>query len=66
MSVKLFTLQLFGKLKSAEQIEARRYSLLSDYHEFLAVDQSDELKEFYNLEKFVNSGEFKDRMKAVK
>lgn len=65
MSIKLFALQLFGKLKPVEKIESARSLLYSHYQEFLNVERSDELKEFTELENFVRSEEFKRRKKEI-
>lgn len=59
MSFKIFALQLTGKIKSVEKIEQQRELLRSDYQEFLQVEKSDELALFLELEKWVNSDEFR-------
>ena len=63
MSFKLFLLNAFGGLKATSKIEAERESLLRDYQVFTSVEQSDELKEFLQLQETVNSPSFK-KMKA--
>ena len=65
MSFKIFTLQIFGKLKSVEVVERRRETLLNDYLEFQQVEKSEELTEFMSLEKWVNSDEFKKRKTEI-
>jgi len=60
MSFKIFHLQLFGKIKSVELIESQRKVLRTDFEEFQRVDKSEELKEYLELEKFVNSEAFKN------
>ncbi|NOY95978.1 MAG: hypothetical protein GXO81_06305 [Chlorobi bacterium] len=65
MSFKLFTLQILGKIKPTEKIEATRAALWDDYQEFLKVEKSDELKEYLELEKWVNSEDFKKRKKEI-
>lgn len=59
MSFKIFALQLTGKIKSVEKIEQQRELLRNDYQEFLQVEKSDELALFLELEKWVNSDEFR-------
>jgi len=59
MSMKKFSPPLLGKMKTAGQIEAERSLLWADYQEFLKIEASDELKEFRQLEQYVNSAEFK-------
>lgn len=59
MSFKLYTLQLFGKLKSADDIENRREKLRKDFEEFQKVSESEELQKYLDLEKLTNSEEFR-------
>lgn len=56
MSFKIFTLQLTGKLKPTEKIEAERKKLTQDYQAFLEAENSAELKEFKELQEWVRSG----------
>lgn len=56
MSFKIFTLQLTGKLRPAEKIEAERKRVKQDYQAFLEAENSPELKEFLELREWVNSG----------
>lgn len=56
MSFKIFTLQLTGKLKSAENIEAHRVAIDKNYKAFLEAEKSDKLARYRNLESWVNSG----------
>jgi hypothetical protein len=63
MSFKLFTLQLLGKIKPVEKVEAQRKSLLNDYNEYIKTENSEELKHLLELEKKVHSEDFK-RSKA--
>ncbi|MFW5755986.1 MAG: hypothetical protein ACOCWK_05250 [Tangfeifania sp.] len=51
MSFKIFSLQLLGKIKPVEKVEIQRDLLQKDYEEFNKVAESDELKEFLELEK---------------
>ena len=61
MSFKIFSLQLFGKLKPVETVEKQRKTLLDDYNEYQKVETSDELKKYLALEKEINSEEFKKK-----
>jgi hypothetical protein len=65
MSFKIFSLQLLGKIKPAEKIEIQRDLLQKDFEEFNKVAASDELKEFIELEKYVQSDEFKKRKAEI-
>ncbi len=65
MSFKIFTLQLLGKIKPVERIESQRKALLDDYNEYMQVENSDELKLFLNLEKLVNSDDFRKRKEQI-
>lgn len=65
MSFKIFAQQLFGKIKPVEKIEVQRKTLLDDYNEFLKVKTSDELARYLELEKFLNSGEFKKKKEEI-
>ncbi len=65
MSFKIFTLQLFGKLKPVETIEKQRKILLDDYNEFLKVENSEELKKYLELESEINSEIFKKKKAEV-
>jgi len=65
MSFKIFTLQLFGKLKPVETIEKQRKNLMDDYNEFQQVESSDELKKYLALEKEINSDEFKKKKSEI-
>ncbi len=65
MSFKIFTLQLLGKIKPVEKIESERKALLDDYNEFLHVENSEELKHFIDLEKLVNSEDFRKRKAEI-
>lgn len=66
MSFKIFTLQLFGGMKSVEAIEKKRKELLDDYIEFQKVESSDELKEYLSLEKEINSEVFKKKKVEIR
>jgi len=65
MSFKIFSLQLTGKLKPVDTIEKNRATLRADFEEFQKVETSDELKEFIELEEWVNSESFKNKKKEV-
>lgn len=65
MSFKIFSLQLLGKIKPVETIEAQRKQLLDDYNEFEQIEHSDELKKFLELETFIGSQEFKKKKAEI-
>lgn len=65
MSFKIFTLQLFGKIKPVETIEKQRKELFDSYNEFLNVESSDELKRYLDLDKEVNSEGFKKKKTEI-
>jgi hypothetical protein len=65
MSFKIFTLQLLGKIKPVEKIEFQRKILFDDYQEFLQVEKSTELKKLLDLEKFIQSFEYKKRKDEI-
>lgn len=65
MSFKIFSLQLFGKIKPTESIEIKRSSLLNDYNEFIQVEKSEELLKYQELEKWVNSDDFKKKKAEI-
>ncbi len=65
MSFKIFTLQLLGRLKSVETIENQRKKLWDDFNEFQKVEKSDELKKYFDLEKEINSEEFKRKKTEI-
>ncbi len=66
MSFKIFSFQLLGKIKPVEKVEGRRAALYQDYLEFLETEKSDELAEYRQLEKLVNSEEFKKKKAEIK
>ncbi len=65
MSFKIFTLQLLGKIKPVETIEKNRKTIADDFAEFQRVESSDELKLYLELEKEVNSAEFKKKKAEI-
>jgi hypothetical protein len=65
MSFKIFSLQLLGKIKPVETIEARRKQLFDDFVEFQQVERSDELKKYLELESEVNSAGFKKKKEEI-
>lgn len=56
MSFKIFTLQLTGKFKTVESIEAQRNAVEKNYKAFLEAQSSEKLAEYRDLENWVNSG----------
>ena len=65
MSFKIFSQQLFGKIKPTETIEKKRKVLLDDFEEFNQVEKSEELKKYLDLEKLTNSTEFKKKKAEI-
>ena len=65
MSFKLYLLQMSGRIRPTQKIEAERRLLWENYQEFLKVEASEELKEFLELEAWVNSDEFKAKKKQI-
>ncbi len=65
MSFKIFTLQFLGKLKPVETVEKQRKVLLDDYNEFQKVESSEELKKYLDLEKEINSEDFKKKKAEI-
>ncbi|KAF0236841.1 MAG: glycoside hydrolase [Prolixibacteraceae bacterium] len=65
MSFKIFILQLSGRLKQVETVEKQRKILQDDYFEFQKVDSSEELKKYLELEKEINSDEFKKKKTEI-
>jgi hypothetical protein len=65
MSFKIFSLQLFGRIKPVEKIESQRHLLHNEYLQYKTVDSSDELKEFLDLEQLVSSDSFKARKAEI-
>ena len=56
---------MLGKIKPVETIEKNRKTLADDFAEFQRVESSDELKLYFELEKEVNSAEFKKNKAAI-
>jgi len=65
MSFKIFSLQLLGKIKPVETIEKNRKTVADEFAEFQQVESSDELKLYLELEKEVNSAEFKKKKTEI-
>lgn len=65
MSFKIFSLQLSGKIKPTESIENKRKLLLADFEAYKTVENSAELKKYLELEKWVNSDEFKKKKSEI-
>lgn len=61
MSFKIFSLQLFGKIKSVEAIENQRKMLFADFGEFQKLENSEELKKYLEVEEWVTSEAFKNK-----
>ncbi len=56
MSFRIFTLQLAGKLKPVEKIEAERKKVIQNFLAFKEAENSVELKEYRELQEWVSSG----------
>ncbi|PIF02020.1 MAG: hypothetical protein CR996_01855 [Draconibacterium sp.] len=65
MSFKIFTLQLFGKIKTIASIEKKRQQLLDSYNIFTRVEKSEELRRYMELERKINSQEFKKEKSEI-
>ena len=65
MSFKIFSLQLKGKIKPVEKIEDKRKQLEQDFEEFNRVSNSQELKDFIELEKTITSEAFKKEKNEI-
>lgn len=53
------------KALSAKEIEKRQEQLANDYREFIEFSQSDELKGYYDLEKYIGSSDFINNKKKI-
>ena len=65
MSFKIFSLQLLGKIKSVESVENQREGLREDYLEFQKVESSEELQQYLELGKWLESEEFKNEKNKI-
>ncbi len=65
MSFKIFSLQLFGKIKDVETIENQRKKLADDFEQFKQIEKSEELKAFLELQDWVNSEAFKKKKAEI-
>jgi hypothetical protein len=65
MSLRIFTLQLTGRIKPVEKIEAQKTSLEKTYQSFLVAEQSPELKAFRELEHWVKSGAMQQAKREI-
>lgn len=65
MSFKIFMLQLTGKIRDTEKIEAAGKTLQEQYLAFQEAARSEELREFQQLEKWVSSGEYDRKKKEI-
>jgi hypothetical protein len=57
---------LFGSIPSTEKIESEEAALIKDHKEFKEYSKSEELQRFEELDKIVNTGEFKQKVKDIK
>lgn len=63
MSFKILFASTFGLIKSTRKIETSHQNLLNDYNMFCEFEQSNEHKEFHELELIVNSPTFRQKKK---
>jgi hypothetical protein len=56
MSLKILSLQLTGKIKETEKVELKRKSLQELYQAFRMAEESDELKEYKELDTWIKTG----------
>jgi len=57
---------LFGRIPATSKIEADEAALIKEHADFIAFGDSDDLKTINELEKIVNSAEFKKKLEALK
>ncbi len=57
---------IIGMYPKTSEIEARRSALIKEFNDFKDFEQSDELKEYYELEKLIRSPEFSQRKMHIK
>lgn len=65
MSFKLFFASTFGFIKSTAKIEAEYDKLLADYQLFCSFENSDEHREYHELEVLVKSATFLQKKKEL-
>jgi hypothetical protein len=65
MSFKILSLQLTGKIKDTEKVELKRKSQLELYYAFRMAEESVELKEYRELETWMNSGDYERKKKEI-
>jgi hypothetical protein len=65
MSLRIFTLQLTGRIKPVEKIEAQIISLEKTYQSFLLAEQSPELAAFRELDSWVKSGAMQQAKREI-
>jgi len=65
MSLKIFTLQLTGKLKNAEKIESERKNTRENFEAFKIAEGSEELKDYRELDGWIKSGACDRKKKEI-
>lgn len=65
MSLKIFALQLTGKIKSVDKVENQRLADEKNYKLFLEAEKSQKLAEFRELESWINSGAMQAAKKEI-
>ena len=63
--MKMFFMSAFGLIKSTDKIEKEHELLLAAYNEYCQVEKSDELKQYTELESFVQSDAFAAKKKEI-
>ena len=65
MSFRILTLQLSGKLKSVEKLEAERAALQKNHAAFIEAEKSASLATYLELDNWVGSGAMQQRKKEL-
>ncbi len=63
---KYFILSKFSSIPKTSKIEQDRANLVKEHEEFIAFENSEELADFTELEKYINSKEHKDILESVR
>jgi beta-glucanase (GH16 family) len=62
---KYFLFPSFSSIPKTSAVEAERVGLVNELEEFISFETSQELKDFYELEKYIHSKEHKDIIQSV-
>ena len=60
-----FILSKFSSIPKTSKIEQDRANLVKEHEDFIAFENSQELKDFYELEKYLSSKEYSDLMSSI-